>query len=195
MRVRHSKEALHGQPPENAFIAYDEDERPVGACSISAQHKPVLYPEQPYRIYIRTEGALQALDTLLGAATARSFMLMREEGKSRARIFTACAPEDSEKMESLKALGFDMAAIHMCYRENLPSKMLSPLCNHRTDQYGGCFENRARFPLMVIRRIRQAVGENFLLEAVISAEEPEGGYTLDQCVEFLKLTEKDLDIV
>lgn len=107
MRVRHSKEALHGQPPENAFIAYDEDERPVGACSISAQHKPVLYPEQPYRIYIRTEGALQALDTLLGAATARSFMLMREEGKSRARIFTACAPEDSEKMESLKALGFE----------------------------------------------------------------------------------------
>lgn len=101
----------------------------------------------------------------------------------------------AHQCKTLKALGFDMAAIHMCYRENLPSKMLSPLCNHRTDQYGGCFENRARFPLMVIRRIRQAVGENFLLEAVISAEEPEGGYTLDQCVEFLKLTEKDLDIV
>ena len=85
MRVRHSKEALHGQPPENAFIAYDEDERPVGACSISAQHKPVLYPEQPYRIYIRTEGALQALDTLLGAATAHLHGLcaggFRKDGK------------------------------------------------------------------------------------------------------------------
>ena len=66
MRVRHSKEALHGQPPENAFIAYDEDERPVGACSISAQHKPVLYPEQPYRIYIRTEGRASGAGYLAG---------------------------------------------------------------------------------------------------------------------------------
>ncbi len=107
MRVRHSKEALHGQPPENAFIAYDEDECPVGACSIAAQYKPVLYPAQPHRLYIRTEGALSALDTLLGAATARSLMIMREQGIDHARIFTSCAPEDEQKMESLKALGFE----------------------------------------------------------------------------------------
>lgn len=128
MRVRHSKEALHGQPPENAFIAYDEDERPVGACSIVAQHKPVLYPEQPYRIYIHTEGALEALDTLLGAATARSFMLMREEEKSRARIYTACLPEDTQKMESLKALGFqDDDALLRLTRRLMPGPVGIPV--------------------------------------------------------------------
>ncbi len=101
----------------------------------------------------------------------------------------------AHQCKTLQSLGFDMASIHMCYRENLPSKMLSPLCNHRTDRFGGSFENRARFPQMVLDRIRQAVGEHFILEAVISAEEPEGGYTLEECARFLKQVEDSLDIV
>ncbi len=43
--------------------------------------------------------------------------------------------------------------------------------NHRTDQYGGSMENRARFPILVLQRIREAVGENFLIELRFSGEE------------------------
>ncbi|MFQ3265795.1 MAG: 2,4-dienoyl-CoA reductase (NADPH2) [Colwellia sp.] len=35
--------------------------------------------------------------------------------------------------------------------------------NQRTDKWGGCFENRIRFPLTIIKSIREAVGENFIL--------------------------------
>ena len=36
----------------------------------------------------------------------------------------------------------------------LISEFLTPRTNKRTDQWGGCFENRARFPLEIVRRIR-----------------------------------------
>ncbi len=43
----------------------------------------------------------------------------------------------------------------------LASQFLSPLTNHRHDEYGGSIENRMRFPLEVIAAIRQAVGADF----------------------------------
>ena len=43
----------------------------------------------------------------------------------------------------------------------LISQFLSPVTNQRTDEYGGSWENRCRFPLAVIRAVRRAVGEDF----------------------------------
>lgn len=48
---------------------------------------------------------------------------------------------------------------------------ISERLNKRTDEYGGSFENRCRFPIMVLERIRAAVGEDFILEMRWSAEE------------------------
>lgn len=101
----------------------------------------------------------------------------------------------AEQVSILKFLGFDMASIHFAYRGQLPAQFLSPLTNHRSDQFGGSLENRARFPLMILERIRKAVGPNFILECLLSAEEVEGGYTLDDTVAFLKMAENYIDIV
>lgn len=101
----------------------------------------------------------------------------------------------AEQVGILKRLGFDMASIHFAYRGQLPARFLSPLTNKRTDQYGGNFENRARFPLMVLDRIRKAAGPDFILECLMSAEEPKGGYTLEDTISFLKLAEAYIDIV
>ena len=65
--------------------------------------------------------------------------------------------------------GFDMVMIHGGHGWLL-SEFLSPLYNTRTDKYGGSIENRARFPLMVIDRIRKAVGPNFPNEIRISGD-------------------------
>ena len=43
--------------------------------------------------------------------------------------------------------------------------------NKRTDKYGGSAENRARFPIMCLQRIRDAVGEDFIVELRFSGEE------------------------
>jgi 2,4-dienoyl-CoA reductase-like NADH-dependent reductase (Old Yellow Enzyme family)/thioredoxin reductase len=101
----------------------------------------------------------------------------------------------AEQASILKRLGFDMLSIHFAYRGQLPSQFLSPLTNHRTDKFGGSFENRARFPLMILERVRKAVGTDFIIECLMSAEEPSGGYTLDDTVTFLKMAEDYINIV
>ena len=101
----------------------------------------------------------------------------------------------AQQCQILKFLGFDMASIHLCYRTQMPTKFLSPVTNHRTDEFGGSLENRARFPLMILKKIREAVGPGFILEILISGEEDKyGGYTLDDTVEFLRMCAPYVDI-
>ena len=108
------------------------------------------------------------------------------------RIATSYA----EQAGIIQMLGFDMLSIHMCYRGNLPARMFSPLTNKRTDKFGGSLENRMRFPLMVLERVRQKVGKNFLLEIEWTAEETqEGGYSLEESAAFLNEAKKYIDIV
>lgn len=95
----------------------------------------------------------------------------------------------------LKLVGFDMCMLHGGHGWLL-GQFLSPYSNQRTDAYGGSRENRARFPLMVIDRVRQAVGPDFLIEYRLSGEELiEGGLTIEDTVEFAKLIEGKVDII
>lgn len=56
--------------------------------------------------------------------------------------------------------GFDIVTIYMAHTEALPHQFLLPYFNKRTDQYGGSFENRARFGREVVTRVREAVGDD-----------------------------------
>lgn len=94
-----------------------------------------------------------------------------------------------------KKLGFDAVTIHMSYRAQLPSQLLSPLSNRRTDEYGGSFENRARFALMMLQEIKKVAGDDMLIEIQFSGVEPEGGYTQEEGIQFLRLAEPYIDIV
>ena len=77
----------------------------------------------------------------------------------------------------------------------LISQFLSDLNNHRTDQYGGCIENKACFPLMIVDRIRQKC-PNLIIEFRLSGEEDtEGGICIEETVEFAKLLDGKADII
>ena len=56
--------------------------------------------------------------------------------------------------------GFRMIMLH-CAHNNFLAQWLSPDSNVRTDEYGGSWENRCRFPLEVIRAVRAAVGPDY----------------------------------
>jgi 2,4-dienoyl-CoA reductase-like NADH-dependent reductase (Old Yellow Enzyme family)/thioredoxin reductase len=56
------------------------------------------------------------------------------------------------------AAGLDGVEFHMSHGY-LPWQFLSPLYNHRTDRWGGSYENRLRFPIEALRRIRTAIGD------------------------------------
>ncbi|MGD1967736.1 MAG: NADH:flavin oxidoreductase [Desulfobacterales bacterium] len=59
-----------------------------------------------------------------------------------------------------KIAGFDGVQIHGAHGYLL-SEFISPKFNHRTDEYGGSIENRARLPLAVLQAIREAVGADY----------------------------------
>jgi 2,4-dienoyl-CoA reductase-like NADH-dependent reductase (Old Yellow Enzyme family)/thioredoxin reductase len=96
--------------------------------------------------------------------------------------------------ERLMKSGFDMIMVHGAHG-NLIGAFLSSLVNHRTDWYGGSLENRMRFPLQVLEAIRAKCGRNINIEYRISGDEIiPGGMRLDECLEFLKVAQKDIDI-
>lgn len=100
----------------------------------------------------------------------------------------------AQQAEILQKLGFDMVTLHMAYRAQILGQFFSPITNKRTDKYGVTLEGRSRFPLMVLKRIREKVGKNFIIEVQLSGEE-KGGYTKDDAVAFLKMAEGLIDIV
>ncbi|MEO0961410.1 MAG: NADPH-dependent 2,4-dienoyl-CoA reductase [Pseudomonadota bacterium] len=73
----------------------------------------------------------------------------------------------------------------------LLSTFLVEKTNLRTDQWGGSYENRMRFPLEVVRRIREAVGENFIVIFRIAAMDMlQGGMSWDEIVTLAKRLEE-----
>ena len=54
--------------------------------------------------------------------------------------------------------GFDILTLHSAHTAALPHHFLVPLLNRRSDEYGGSFENRARFAREVLEAIREATG-------------------------------------
>jgi 2,4-dienoyl-CoA reductase-like NADH-dependent reductase (Old Yellow Enzyme family) len=92
------------------------------------------------------------------------------------------------------AAGFDMIELHGSHGYLL-TQFLSPQANHRTDEYGGSFENRARFPLEVVRAVREQVGPDFPISYRISLEERvPGGMEAEEGLAFCKLIEEYVDV-
>ncbi|HSV96802.1 MAG TPA: FAD-dependent oxidoreductase [Spirochaetota bacterium] len=86
--------------------------------------------------------------------------------------------------------GFDYIEILGC-TGYLISQFLSPLTNHRTDEYGGTLENRMRFGLEVIRAVREAAGkESFVGIRVAGNDFLEGGHTGTESALFCAEAEK-----
>ncbi len=147
--------------------------------------------------YTNEKGEVEIIDASApastGALASMDYQFVGDEisGETLRKI----AISYGQRAAFYKRLGFDAVTIHMSYRAQLPGQLLSPLSNRRTDEFGGSFEGRCRFPLLMLEEIRKAVGNDMLIEIQFSAEEPEGGYTIDEGIEFLKLAQKYVDIV
>lgn len=95
----------------------------------------------------------------------------------------------------VKQAGFDMVLIHGGHGWLL-GQFMSPSMNHRTDRWGGSLENRMRFPLLVIEKVREAVGEDFPIEFRMSgAELTKDGYGLDEGIAMAKAIDGKVDII
>ena len=113
--------------------------------------------------------------------------LSREELESIARDYGAAAKR------AVNA-GFDLVEIHAGH-SYLISQFLSPTMNDRTDEFGGCAENRTRFCRMVIDQVRKAVGPRIPISLRLSVDElVEGGNTVEDCLGYLEYLNDEIDL-
>lgn len=99
-----------------------------------------------------------------------------------------------EEAVLLKKLGFEMFSLHNAYRNGPVSQLLSPLCNHRTDEYGGSVRNRARLLLEIFDALKQTLGRDFPLECLVSGQEA-GGITIQDTIELGRYAEGIIDLL
>lgn len=95
-----------------------------------------------------------------------------------------------------KMAGFDAVEIHGAHGY-LISQFMSAYTNKRQDEFGGSLRGRLRFPLEIIRRIRERVGEDYPLFFRISADEHiPGGRTLQESIVVAQILEDaGIDII
>ena len=116
----------------------------------------------------------------------------------------AMTPEDMEDVANAFAdateywvkAGFDTVLIHAAHGWLFP-QFLSPLINTRTDEYGGSLENRMRFPLMCLKRIRDRVGPRQVIEMRLSGSSRNEGedFSCDDIIAFLEKAQEYVDLV
>ena len=91
--------------------------------------------------------------------------------------------------------GFDGVEVHGAHGFLL-NQFFSPLINGRRDKYGGSLENRMRFPLEVVERVREKVGGRLLLYRLGSDDlDPAGTHIEDSQKFAAKLEEAGVDII
>ena len=94
-----------------------------------------------------------------------------------------------------RACGFDGVLLHGGHGFNI-QQFVSPWTNHRTDEFGGSMENRARFPKMILEAVREGIGEDMILEFRMSAEDGvEHGMKIDDMVAFCREIDGMADII
>lgn len=97
----------------------------------------------------------------------------------------------SEGALRAKKAGFDLVEVHGGHGY-LINQFMSPHTNKRTDHYGGNLEGRMRFPLEILRAIRNKVGKDFPVSFRINGEDyVEGGLKLKETKLIARMLEKE----
>lgn len=108
----------------------------------------------------------------------------------------ACVADFRLAADRAVQAGFEVAEVH-CAHGYLLHEFLSPLSNARRDDFGGSLSNRMRFPLAVVRAVRDAwPREKPLLVRISASDWKEGGWDIEQSVAFAReLKEAGVDMI
>ena len=89
--------------------------------------------------------------------------------------------------------GIDMVEVH-CAHGYLVSTFISARTNKRTDEFGGCFENRMRLPRLIIENIRRKTGNIPILCRINARDEGEGGLTVQDAAAVAAYLEQECGV-
>jgi 2,4-dienoyl-CoA reductase (NADPH2) len=129
-------------------------------------------------------------DALSPSATFASYTRETAPEMTREQILSLLEDYAQGARRAVEA-GFDAVEISAS-SGYLLCQFLSPLTNLRTDEYGGSFENRCRFPLQVIAKVRSAIGPDVPLILRLGADDfVPGSNTLKDAMAFAPLAEQE----
>ena len=192
-------------PETDASHAYHLDERILNSLACATYTADA----------IRRHGAIPSLELSHSGMYAGTYMTDKDRQKSIAQwSASACTRADGVEVKALtkpmideivaayghvaglaKRAGFEMLMIHGGHGW-LINQFLSPMFNHREDEYGGSLENRCRFAIEVLKAVREAVGPGFPIEFRLSgAEFVEEGYDLDEGIRIAQMIEPYVDLL
>ena len=185
----------------------------VAICDGGFHTPPVLLTPENMNIFgemsaaIHQHGALACAELTHGGRSARPWYNKRNllgpvtEITEQGFSVTEMTKEDMEQIAEAHAeaalymldTGFDIAHVHAGHSWLFP-QFLSPFINKRSDEFGGSLENRMRFPLMCLKRMRERIGNRMLISMRISgSERREGGFTPEDIARFLQAAEPYVD--
>ena len=160
---------------------------------------------------IHEHGSLAGVQLWYGAAHARNYeSRMPAAGVSQIPsdylFVQSCYELDLDGIRELqghyvaaarraRSAGFDLVNVYGGHGYPITYQFLDPFYNKRTDEYGGSFENRARFWLETIELVKEAVGDDCAIVARICVDSlREGGLAADESLAFIELADHLIDL-
>lgn len=188
--------SVHSPSAPRGFLSISEDEYIPGLKSLTDaihaeggkvglqlwQGSLAVGMDQTAQILVASDMPVSPQMTIPGISREQIAEIAECFGKAAARAVQA---------------GFDCVEFH-CAHNYLPHSFLSGGINHRTDEYGGDFGNRVKFPLQCIRAIRANIPEDMPLFMRVDAQDDylEGGLTIEEVIAFCKLAgEAGVDVL
>ena len=216
---------MHGRPPTATQITLYQRWAQGGiALSIigEVQGDP-RFPEKPGNLVLGKHSNRQGLEALVSQASINGSHLWSQLGHAGALSYPPishpkgpsvlnvggikCAAMSVNEVSALPemyaqtatlamAAGFSGVQIHAAHGFLL-SQFLSPLFNHRKDDYGGSIKSRCRVVIKVINKVRDAVGKVFPIGVKINATDMlEGGLTQEESLEIIAmLNDTSVDLI
>ena len=187
--VEHSYVSLDGRLSERQLGIYD-DSLVSGLEKLSSR---VHAKGTPVVIQINHAGRAASMEVtgmepVAPSPSGNARELRGEEIEALVESFAMAAER------AMKA-GFDGVEVHGAHGFLL-NQFFSPLANRRRDKYGGSLENRMRFPLEVVERVKERVGGRLLLYRLGSDDLDPAGIKIEDSKKFaIKLQEAGVDII
>ena len=212
--IAHYREKARGGAANISFSCQNMDRWGIAHDDTGVHNDPDIFQTRYHNMWYRLTSAVHFFDARI---SLELLCFMRHEeidgevvcwsvnGEEDEETGEWCPAMDLPAMERMCAdyaeaariavrVGFDGILMHLGHG-TFPAQFLSPLSNRRTDEFGGSRENRARFPMMLVKAVRDAVGPRVPIEVRVSGDElTEGGGTIEDCIDFLRRAEEDIDI-
>lgn len=195
----------------------------VGLSIIGEVQVDYRYPETPGNLFLSPTSDIQALRLLTKQATINGAHIWPQLGHAGGLSYSKlsmpkgpsplntdnfqCSGMSLEEVLELpdqyanaakiaKKAGFTGVQIHAGHGFLL-SQFLSPLFNHRQDQYGGDVSARCRLIIEIINKVRSEVGQSFPIGIKInSSDQLQGGLTQEEALEAIRILDKtSIDLI